>query len=154
MGNDKKPRRILCLDDEPVPLAALKYVLEPCGYEVVTTCSSAEAMRILRTETVDLLIQDLARPDINGFELCGALKANERLQHIPVVICSGHDGSRRRFQERYPDVSGVLAKPFEVDHLLDIVKTRMATSQETGTQPSVELVLDYESVDIRSESGA
>jgi len=79
-------------------------------------------MRILLTEPIDLLIQDLARPGINGFELYAKLKADERLQNIPVVICSGHDVSRKKFLDRYPEVAGVLAKPFDVEMLLDVVR--------------------------------
>ncbi len=117
MTNGKKPLRILCVDDEPLTLAVYRRVLEPHGYEVLTTTDSAEAMRILSTEPIDLLIQDLARPGINGFEFYAMLKSDERLRSIPVVICSGHDESRSTFLDRYPEVVAVLEKPFDVAHL-------------------------------------
>jgi CheY-like chemotaxis protein len=119
-GEDKKLARILCLDDDPSPPAAFKCVLEPHGYEVVTTTSSMEALRIMQTEAVDLLIQDVYRPDMSGITLYGMMKADERLQNIPVVICSGN--GVRKFLDHYPDVAGVLEKPFEVKHLLDVVR--------------------------------
>jgi chemosensory pili system protein ChpA (sensor histidine kinase/response regulator) len=122
MGYYIKLRRILCLDDEPTLIAEFKYILEAAGYEVLTTTSTTEAMRILRTEPVDLLIQDLMRPDISGFSLYAFLKADARLQHVPVVICSGHPESRRKFRARYPEVSVVFGKPFKIDSLLDAVK--------------------------------
>ncbi len=122
MTDDKKPVRILCVDDEPCALSVYKHVLEPHGYEVLTTTDSAEAMRILLTEPIDLLIQDLARPAINGFELYMMVKAHERLQNLPVVICSGYEGSRRKFLSYWPDVAAVLEKPFEVEHLVDVVR--------------------------------
>jgi twitching motility two-component system response regulator PilH len=122
MTNDKKPVRILCLDDEPVMLAFLKEILQPHGYEAVTTSDSSKALTILWTETVDLLIQDIARPDISGFKVYELLKANERLKNIPVVICSGHGESRRKFLECYPDVAYVLEKPVDSEQLLDVVR--------------------------------
>jgi CheY-like chemotaxis protein len=127
MANDKKPVRILCLDDEPAPLGAYKSVLEPHGYKVVTTLNSIEALRIMLTEPVDLLIQDLGRPGINGFELYAMLKANERLKNIPVVICSG--ASTRKFLDRYPNVEGALDKPFDVLHLLDVVRNALRSAE-------------------------
>jgi CheY-like chemotaxis protein len=133
VSTDKRPARILCLDDEPGPLGAYKCILEPLGYEVLTTRSSTEALRIMRTETVDLLIQDLSRPDINGIELYGIMKSDERLQHIPVVVCSGYDVNRKRFRELYPEVAPVIEKPYEIDHLLEVVRKALRSAgDESG----------------------
>lgn len=129
VSTDKRPSRILCLDDEPSPLQSFKCVLEPLGYEVLTTLSSTEALRIMRTEPVDLLIQDIARPDINGIELYGIMKSDERLQNIPVVVHSGFEGNRKRFLERYPEVAAVIAKPYQVDHLLEVIRKALRSSQ-------------------------
>jgi CheY-like chemotaxis protein len=128
MINDKKAVRILCLDDEPAPLGAYKSVLEPHGYEVVTTLDSIEALRIMLREPVDLFIQDLARPVLNGFDLYAMMKVNKRLQNIPVVICSGHDDSLRKFLDRYTDVEGALQKPFDVQYLLDVVRKALGST--------------------------
>jgi len=122
MTGNMKRERILCMDDEPALLDAYKYILEPHGYEVVTALDSIEALRIMLREPVDLLIQDLARPAVNGFELYAMLRANERLKNIPVVICSGHGESRRKFLDRYPDVAAVLVKPVIAEALLDTVR--------------------------------
>jgi CheY-like chemotaxis protein len=115
-------RRILCVNDEPSPLASLKYVLEPQGYEVLTTTDGTEAVRILLTKPVDLLIQNVARPFMNGFELYAMMQANERLRNVPVVIYSAYHESRRKFLDRYPDVAAVLEIPWTVEHILDVVR--------------------------------
>lgn len=130
MTRDKKPERILCLDDQAAPLDTYKYILEPHGYEVVTALDSIEALRIMVNEPVDLLIQDLARPGINGFELYAMLKANERLQNIPVVICSGDDQFLNRFLDCYPKVEGALEKPFDVERLVDVVRIALRSAGE------------------------
>lgn len=130
MGYYIKLGRILCLDDEPTVPSVFKYVLEPAGYEILITSNSTEALRILNAEPVDLLIQDLMRPGINGFDLYAILKADERLQHIPVVVCSGHPESRRKFLNRYPEVLGVLEKPFKLASLLDAVRTAMPSHKQ------------------------
>jgi DNA-binding response OmpR family regulator len=85
-------------------------------------------MRIMLREPVDLLIQDLGRPGINGFELYAMLKANERLKDMPVVICSG--ASTGKFLDRYPNVEGALDKPFDVEHLVDVVRTALRSGEE------------------------
>jgi CheY-like chemotaxis protein len=122
MKTPKKQYRILCLDDEPAVVNAHKQILESHGYEVLTACSSKQALEIMLREPVGLLIQDIARPGINGIELCGVMKSDERLRGIPVVICSGYEGNRNRLLGQCPEVAAVLGKPFEVNLLLGVVR--------------------------------
>jgi CheY-like chemotaxis protein len=130
MRNDKKEYRILCLDDDAATLAAHKCILESHGYEVLTAQSSKEALEIMLREPIDLLIQDIARPGINGIELCGVMKSDERLRGIPAVVCSGHEGNRNRLLGQCPEVAAVLGKPFEVNLLLGVVRKAL---QSGGT---------------------
>lgn len=121
--------RILCLDDEPAPLHCYKLILKNCGYEVLTTQSSREALDIMSKERIDLLIQDIARPDINGIELYGVMKSDERLRHIPVVICSGYEGNREKFLKQHQDAAAVIAKPIEPKHLIDVVRKALGSAE-------------------------
>jgi len=129
MRGDKRQYRILCLDDEPAPLDAYTHVLEPHGYEVLTTESSTEALEIMRREPIDLLIQDIARPGINGIELYGIMKSDERLRGIPVVVCSG--AHCEEFLAQYSDAAAVLAKPFDVELLRSVVGKILQSKMQT-----------------------
>ncbi len=130
MSTDKGPVRILCLDDEPSPLASYKYILEPQGYEVLTARNSVEALEIMLKEPVDLLIQDLARPEMFGIDLYRLMKATKRLEHIPVVNISGSPECRKRFLDRYPNTAVVLAKPFTVEVVLDVVRKALQSAAD------------------------
>lgn len=60
------PARILCVDDEPSILSALKRVFRPHGYEVLTAGSGAEGLALLAQNPVDLVISDMRMPQMDG----------------------------------------------------------------------------------------
>lgn len=80
--------KILGLHAESEILNLLQLLLRRAGYEFVYTTSSDTALSILRKGGIDLFIQNLMRPDINGCELYEIMLNDDFLQHIPVLIIS------------------------------------------------------------------
>jgi CheY-like chemotaxis protein len=78
---------ILCVDDEKNPLTLRKLVLERSGYSVLTASSAEEAMTILGSNHVDLVVSDYLMPGVVGTELARQIK--NRHQHVPVILLSG-----------------------------------------------------------------
>lgn len=78
---------ILCVDDEERALLLRKLVLQKAGYEVVTALSAKQALDILASHPVDLVLSDHLMPGVTGAELARDIKA----QHptIPVALLSG-----------------------------------------------------------------
>lgn len=78
---------ILCVDDEDLPLALRKLVLEKQGYAVITAKSASEAMKILKDQPVDLVLTDQLMPGGTGTELTRSIKKGR--PHMPVILISG-----------------------------------------------------------------
>lgn len=78
---------ILCVDDEEIPLTLRKLVLQKHGYLVMTANSAAEAMKVLDSSHVDLVLSDQLMPGGTGTELAQRIK--RRWPHLPVVLVSG-----------------------------------------------------------------
>ena len=78
---------ILCVDDEENALALRKRVLQKAGYEVLTALSGGEALEILRSRTVDLVLTDHLMPGITGIEL--ARKVKSQHSETRVLLLSG-----------------------------------------------------------------
>ncbi len=113
--------RILCLDDDPGVLDLLRLILTRAGYEVIGTTNSYEALSILRTQSIDLLIQDMLRSDIRGEVLCQIIKGDESLRDTPILIASAYiDGGKRMVAEGYAD--GFVSEPLGPGELLDAVE--------------------------------
>jgi CheY-like chemotaxis protein len=80
---------ILCVDDEENPLVLRRLVLEKAGYEVITAKSANEALAILGSRRVHLVLSDHLMPGITGAEFARQIKAQE--PGLPVVLLSGVD---------------------------------------------------------------
>jgi DNA-binding response OmpR family regulator len=113
---------ILNLDDDPELLVLNRLVLERLGHSILGVTNSQEALRLLRSEPVDLFIQDMKRPDIGGETFYSILKEDRKLRQIPVLILSGggyHSESFGLELLSYGD--RYLAKPYNAESLIENV---------------------------------
>ena len=120
--------RILSFDDDPCLAEMVCMILEGAGFEAVSTSNIHEALLILRTQPIDLLIQDLARPIMNGDEFVRLLKDDNELRCVPVLLISGFTRTQAaKFLLEWgvdlqSDVGGYLKKPYSPVALLDAVE--------------------------------
>ena len=110
-------RRILVVDDSPDMRALLEDVLEYAGYEVVAAASGARALAEMNAQRPDLVITDLLMPGMSGFTLRATMLRNPDLASIPVIVLSAY---WRRPSDTL-EASDVLAKPLNIDRLLEAV---------------------------------
>lgn len=78
---------ILCVDDETIPRTLRKLILEKQGYEVVLATSAIEALEILETTRVDLVLTDQMMPGMTGTDLTKRIKSTT--PRMPIIIISG-----------------------------------------------------------------
>jgi CheY-like chemotaxis protein len=118
------PARILVVDDDPDILALLRLHLAAAGYEVRTAADGIKAGYMVLAEPPDLIITDVRMPDMDGFQLVSALRADTSLPYIPVIfLASAEDednAARDLGQARY------LSKPVRADRLLSVVAEQLA----------------------------
>lgn len=82
---------VLVVDDDPGNRDLITRCLAPHGHEVLTMEHGRWALEILASERVDVILLDLAMPEMNGYETLVRLKADPRLAEVPVVVVSGTD---------------------------------------------------------------
>ena len=90
------PFSVLCVDDEPNILLALKRTLRPAGYQVATAAGGAEGLELLARESVDLVISDMRMPQMDGAHFLAEVR-----EHYPEVI--------RILLTGYADMSSTIA---------------------------------------------
>ena len=86
-GKSSPKATILCVDDEENPLTLRKLVLQKAGYEVVTAGSADQALEVLSSHKVDLVLSDLLMPGKTGTDLAREIKA--ATPNLPVILISG-----------------------------------------------------------------
>src|SRR5437764_4513772 len=87
--------KILLVEDEPFMQAAMSHVIESTGLEVMKTDNLTEALQLLATENISLLITDLFLPQPDGFALVNHIKNTETTKNIPVIVVTGVDHHER-----------------------------------------------------------
>jgi CheY-like chemotaxis protein len=104
--------KILSLHAESDILNLLHIIFERAGYEHLFTTNSETALSILQTEKIDLFIQNLMRPDINGCEFYDIMQGDKHLRHIPILIVSTINPLT------YPEICSSVIKNLYPNHYL------------------------------------
>lgn len=114
-------QRILIVDDAPELLLLLKKLVARMGYQVETASNAFEALAILKTTPIDLLLTDWSMPEMNGGELIAVIKEKEHLRDIPVIVLTGHDTDTERHAAQAVGCDRFLVKPIMRDELQRII---------------------------------
>jgi len=115
-------KRIMIVDDEQDALDLMERILTTEGFELVTVNNATEVGLKAAQSVPDLILLDFLMPEVNGFEVCKALKDNEQTRHVPIlaVTClTKEDDIERIFASGADDY---LPKPFKVEDLLAKVR--------------------------------
>jgi PAS domain S-box-containing protein len=114
--------RILCVDDEQVLVDVAKQMLEKLGYQVVTSTSSAEALKLFQAQPdgFDLVITDLTMPNLTGDRLAPELIKIR--PDVPVILCSGYSEHLTGKHLRETGIRSFLMKPLLIGDLATTVR--------------------------------
>jgi adenylate cyclase len=111
------PVTVLAVDDEPTNLRLLDAVLTPRGHRVLTKTSGAEALALLQTEDVDLVLLDILMPEMDGYEVCRRIRSTEATEFLPVVMITA-SGREQRLAALQAGADDFVTKPFDQSELL------------------------------------
>jgi len=114
--------RILCVDDEPHNISLLEAMLTPRGYGVVLAQNGPEALEKIATERIDICLLDVMMPEMDGFEVCRRIKADDRHRNIPVVMITIYADRENRIRAIEAGAEDFIAKPFDSTEVLARIK--------------------------------
>jgi DNA-binding response OmpR family regulator len=124
-------QRILVVDDQQEILDLTTMVLAGAGYDVVTASSGGEALSQVGCEPIDLVLLDINMPEMDGWETLRLLRADEELEHLPVVMFSVKGEVSDKVQSLKDGASAYITKPFVVDEL--VARVQGVLAQINGT---------------------
>jgi CheY-like chemotaxis protein len=106
-------KQILIVDDDDDIRDVVRVSLEEfAGWRTIAAASGVEGLQIAQTHALDGILLDISMPDMDGFQICAALQADPRTQHIPVIVLTAKVWSSDRQRFAAIDVAGVISKPF------------------------------------------
>ena len=110
--------QILLIDDDVAIATALRLRLWAAGYEVTVAATGARGLEIASQCPPQVILLDIRMPEMDGFEVCRRLKADDRLAAVPVVFISAEIADRARAMARHVGAAGYVHKPFEPEQVL------------------------------------
>lgn len=115
----QRKKTVMVADDNEGILNVTKIILERGGYIAITTQDGSN-VRNLKEPLPDLLLLDIMLSGTNGSELCRALKENKKTKGLPVLMFSANNDIKKI--SKSCGANGYVAKPFDMDHLLELVE--------------------------------
>jgi DNA-binding response OmpR family regulator len=109
--------KILVVEDESLTQDMLRRFFEIVGYEVIRAVNGVEAVKQAIDGQPHLIILDINLPDIDGYEVCRRLRAEDRTRRIPIIFLTEKDDRRDRIAGLELGADDFLTKPFDIEEL-------------------------------------
>ena len=115
---------MLVVEDSITSRILLKNILESAGYNTETAVDGVDALNVLKSKKIDLVVSDIEMPRMDGFTLTSQIKADKNLKNLPMVLVTSR--STLADKERGAEVGAdayIVKSEFDQTNLLDILKT-------------------------------
>jgi CheY-like chemotaxis protein len=127
--------RILVVDDSPTIRKVVGSILEARAYQALLAADGQEALDMLGTEQVDLVLLDFVMPRMNGYQFCRELRAHPELKNLPVVLMSAKgDKIRGQFVQQTGAIDAIT-KPFDARGLIAVIEGALKKHTEGRGRP-------------------
>lgn len=136
--------QVLIVDDNPVNLKVLRQVLEDEGYNILIATNGPNALKLAAQAQPEAIFLDVRMPEMDGYEVCRRLKAEEANESIPVLFITADDHTEALVAGF--DAGGVdfITKPFRKEEVLMRLKTHLSLSRLTSELTHKNQLLEQE----------
>lgn len=114
-------KTILAVDDSRTMREMIVFTLEGAGFEVMAAEDGNDALKVLGNQHVDAIITDLNMPNMNGFQLIEALRANPTYKFTPILVLTTESGDDKKQTGKAAGATGWIVKPFNPEKLISVV---------------------------------
>ena len=114
--------KILIVDDDVLITSLMQSLVSIDRHEPIVVNDSTEALDVAKATSPDLITLDLMMPNLNGYELCGMLRAEPRFSLTPIIIISAKEDTQSRDRAFSLGATEYLTKPFNIDEFLQTIK--------------------------------
>ena len=125
----KKDVEILIVEDSPKQAEQLKYLLERHGYAVTVAANGKEALAAGRRRKPTIAISNIIMPDMDGYQLCRQIKADENLKDIPVILLTSLSNPTDVIKGLESGADNFIMKPYNEEYLLSRINYIIANRE-------------------------
>jgi two-component system, OmpR family, KDP operon response regulator KdpE len=131
--------RILVVDDEPQLTRVLRTGLKSRGYDVRAAADGLAGFEAFNDWHPDLVITDLAMPNVDGLELCRRLRA---VSTVPIIVLSAKGEEKTKVEALDLGADDFVTKPFGIDELLARVRASLRRAKAPASNEATQTTLD------------
>jgi CheY-like chemotaxis protein len=114
--------RILVIEDNEDNLSLMRMLLERANYEVLAATNGCKGLELARAEQPELILLDLAMPEMDGWEVARELKGDIVTRNIPIIAVTAHALPRDRELAFQAGCDAFIVKPFSVAKLISEIE--------------------------------
>jgi twitching motility two-component system response regulator PilG len=127
-------QRIVCIDDAVTIGEVIVGMLTPRGYQVTPINDPVAALSQVFGLAPQLILCDIAMPQLDGYELCAMLRQSSQFHHTPIIMLTGKDGFIDRVRAKMVGATDYLAKPFGEDELVMLLEQYLPSGLKSGAK--------------------
>ena len=114
-------KTILIVDDSLIARRMVRFALHGIDCAILEAIDGTEAVRILYSQSIDLMVTDLNMPNLNGFELSRIVRETSGMEDMPIIMISQDDTPEHKVEARQNGISLFISKPFTPEQFSDLV---------------------------------
>lgn len=141
--------RILVVDDEPQLIRVLRTGLKSRGYDVRGASDGESGLETFSEWHPDLVITDLAMPNVDGLEFCRRLRA---ISQVPIIVLSAKGEEKTKVEALDIGADDFVTKPFGIDELLARVRASLRRANAPPISEGTQVILDVGDFNVNLES--
>ncbi len=122
--------RVLVAEDEPNIVESLSFILNRSGCDVTSVTDGEAALNSIRADKPNVVILDVMLPKMNGFEVLKAVRSDETVKDIPIIILTAKGQSQDRRMAEEIGANAFVTKPFSNQHIIETVQQLSSRSGE------------------------
>jgi DNA-binding response OmpR family regulator len=111
-------KKVLIVEDEPSILESLGFILQRAGIDIETVTDGVDALRRIRRGTYSGVILDIMLPGMNGFDLLRAVRADDTLAGLPIIVLTARGQRNDRETAEAIGATAFITKPFSNDEIV------------------------------------
>ena len=138
----KRPPRIVCIDDSQVLRQSVEIYLSELGYEVTSLGNPLKAIGLVFQLKPNLILCDIAMPELDGYEICSMLRHSSLFRQIPIIMLTGKEGFIDRIRAEMVGATDYLTKPFSDRELQMLVEKYVGVG--VSEKPEIDSLLEEE----------
>lgn len=129
---DNHKGRIVCIEDAIAICKTVESILKPQGYEAISITKPLEALSLVFQLKPNLILCDIAMPELDGYEICAMLRHSTAFRFVPIIMLTGKEGFIDRVRARMVGATDYLTKPFADTELLMLIEKYINVDPSVG----------------------